>query len=186
MSPGNGSGSGSDREGDEKQEGERFADLLGSAKPLKGAAPRAAPPSPDKKHRAPRAARDDAPTPRFRWPDSEQPRLAAAPGVNDRRLRALSGGKIPPDERIDLHGVRADAAPSILTQRLESARARGLTCVVVIHGKGSGSGSGEAVLREGLPGWLTSPRTARSVLAFAPAPAALGGDGATLVLLSNI
>jgi DNA-nicking Smr family endonuclease len=53
----------------------------------------------------------------------------------------------------------------------------------VIHGQGKRSETGEAVLREGLPDWLTGSRCSEYVLAFAPAVARLGGEGATLVLL---
>ncbi|MEE8164030.1 MAG: Smr/MutS family protein, partial [Myxococcota bacterium] len=49
---------------------------------------------------------------------------------------------------------------------------------------GKGSRSGEAILRERVPDWLSKPPLTTSVLAFAPAPSRLGGEGATLVLLS--
>jgi len=120
---------------------------------------------------------------RFRWPDPDERRLAGASGVSDAQLFALRRGEPEPEERIDLHGVRREAAARLLRDRLESARSRALRCVIVIHGRGQHSGSGEAVLRDALPGWLSTGAAAKHVLAFAPAPDRLGGSGATLVLL---
>jgi DNA-nicking Smr family endonuclease len=71
----------------------------------------------------------------------------------------------------------------LIASRIESARARGLRCVVLIHGRGRRSETGESVLRESVPGWLSKAPCATHVLAFAPAPKRLGGEGATLVLL---
>lgn len=121
--------------------------------------------------------------PRFRWPDPTGRSAAAAEGVSDAQLFALRRGEPEPEERIDLHGARKDAARTLLAKRIESARAQGLRCVIVIHGRGQHSALGEAVLKDAVPGWLTKGATGRIVLAFAPAPNHLGGDGATLVLL---
>ncbi len=159
-----------------------FADLLGDAKPLDRGPTRIAPPS--GRPRARRHSGDEAaPSRKFRWPDSRDRHRAAADGVTDAQLFALGRGEIEPMERIDLHGTRKDAAARLLAIRLESARAQEIDCVVVIHGRGQRSASGEAVLRDALPDWLTRGRSARHVLAFAPAPDRLGGLGATLVLL---
>ena len=169
----------------------RFADLFGTAKPVdKGRARvaprrrRASPQSseePSGTHRKSRRAQGSGPD--FRWPSPQERRLAAAAGVSDARLRSLERGEIASEERIDLHGLRRDAAESALAKRLESARERGLRCVVVIHGRGARSPGGEGVLRDALPDWLTGSGCARHVLAFAPARPSLGGEGATLVLL---
>jgi DNA-nicking Smr family endonuclease len=172
------------KDGDKgENEGESFAELVGETKPIRRGPARA---TVSKIVSAP-VVRDDAnATPSkaaFRWPDPDEPRLAAAPGVSDADLYALGRGEAQPEEQIDLHGVRRDAAARLLRDRIRSARERGLRRVIVIHGRGLGSGSGEAVLRDGLPGWLSTGACAKSVLAFAPAPARLGGAGATLVLL---
>lgn len=119
----------------------------------------------------------------FRFPDPTDRHRAAAPGINDRLLTALARGEPEPEERIDLHGTRAREAQRLLAQRLESASAREVRCVLIVHGRGRGSATGEAVLREGLPDWLTRGSLAGRVLAFAPAPQRMGGQGATLVLL---
>lgn len=121
--------------------------------------------------------------PRFRWPDPDERGCAAAEGVSDGQIIALRRGEPEPEERIDLHGARKDAAGPLLARRIESARAQGLRCVIVIHGRGQHSPLGEAVLKDAVPDWLTQGATGRAVLAFSPAPDRLGGNGATLVLL---
>ncbi len=169
------------------KDGDRFADLVGDAKPLgrgPGRVVERAPARP--RHRPPRAATRDATpaaVPSFRHPDPDSAHLAAAPGINDQQLARLRRGEPEPEERIDLHGTRREEAKRILARRIESAVARALRCVVVVHGLGKRSPTEEAVLRDAVPGWLTRGALARHVLAFAPAPRQLGGDGATLVLL---
>ena len=163
---------------------ERFADLLGDAKPLARGPERIDPPARRAAPMGPRSGRPHAARPeRFRWPDPEDRHRAAAEGVSDRQLLALARGEPEPLERIELHGTRRAAASRLLAKRLEGARTRGLDCVLVIHGRGARSATGEAVLRDALPTWLTEGTNARHVLAFAPAPQRLGGLGATLVLL---
>jgi len=179
-----GDGRQQDRSGDAPGKG--FADLVGPTKPLRPGPARLPPTTGVPADRDPTAgsSRDsEAPTAAFRWPDPEDRGLAAAPGVSDRQLQRLGRGEPAPGERIDLHGVRRDAAAIALERRLEAARARGLRSVLVIHGIGRRSGSGEAVLREALPGWLSGRIGRPHVLAFAPAPPPLGDRGATIVLL---
>lgn len=176
---------------EDEEEEAGFADLFGPAKPVGKGKARVAPPrprasadtGPEASQTQPKGRRSGASSPTFRWPSPQERRLAAAPGVSDARLRSLERGEIPDEERIDLHGLRRDAAESALAKRLESARERGLRCVLVIHGRGARSPGGEGVLRDALPDWLTGSSCARHVLAFAPARPALGGEGATLVLL---
>lgn len=167
---------------DEKDaDSESFADLIGKTKPISR--------GPARVERTARGSRTTRPHPiggrtsDFRWPDPDEPRLAAAFGVSDAQLFALGRGEPEPEEKIDLHGLRRDSAGRLLADRIESARARGLRCVVVVHGRGQGSGGGEAVLRDALPGWLSKAPCARHLLGFAPAPSRHGGEGAILVLL---
>jgi DNA-nicking Smr family endonuclease len=176
---------------DEDDPQESFADLIGETRPLKSGKEVVSPVStgPNSGARPSRATtrrgEDAAGADRFRWPDADQPRFAATHGVSNRQLRGLQAGQPAPEERIDLHGVRADAAGRLLDRRFESAVARGLRCVLVIHGKGSSGTDGDSILRERLPNWLTKSPAAKNVLAFAPAPRNLGAEGATLVLLKK-
>ena len=171
--------SGDDGQGDD---GTRFEDLMGEGtRRLRRGPERIAPAGGARARRA--EGREAGQGAGFRWPDPSDRLCAAAAGVSDATLLALARGEPAPEERIDLHGARRDAAGRLLARRIASARARGLRAVVVIHGRGQHSPDGEAVLRDALPGWLTRGATAREVLAFAPAPDRLGGRGATMVLL---
>lgn len=180
------------------RDGERFADLVRDAKPLaegkarvderargrdRSPSPRAISDSATAVRRSPSEHASAGAAPTFRHPDPECAHLAGAPGINDLALARLRRGDPEPEERIDLHGTRQGEARRILAMRIESAVARGLRCVVVVHGVGRRSPNEEAILRDALPGWLERGANARHVLAFAPAPRRLGGDGATLVLL---
>ena len=175
-------GCGGEEKDEEKgEEPESFADLMGDTRPIDRGPARV-----ERKARESIVSpilRSRTPTLDFRWPDPDEPRLAAAPGVSNAQLLALGRGDHEPEERIDLHGLRRDAASRLLFDRIGSARARGLRCVSVVHGRGKGSGTGEAVLRDSLPGWLSKPACAKHLLGFAPAPNRHGGEGAILVLL---
>jgi DNA-nicking Smr family endonuclease len=166
--------------GKDDDDSKGFADLIGTTRPLTHGPDRIDPVR-RKTIRTPRrsGSHDRA----FRWPDPEERLRAASHGVSDARLQALDRGDPEPEERIDLHGLRREPAARRLADRIASARQRGLRCVLVIHGRGQRSAGGEAVLRDALPDWLSTGRSAKNVLAFAPAPIRLGGEGATLVLL---
>lgn len=105
-----------------------------------------------------------------------------AEGVDRRHLRRLERGEVPIDVEVDLHGLDRREARRDLRALLLECYAEGDRCVHVIHGRGLRSDLGP-VLREALPGWLTAPPVGRLVMAFATAPPALGGEGATLILL---
>lgn len=168
--------------GKSPSDGDRFADLVGDAKRIDPGPPRVA----DRisaRRGAPADPTKAGTAPAFHWPDPENRHLAAAPGVSGQQLTRLRHGEPEPEEQIDLHGTRLAEAKRILAQRVESAHARGLRCLVIVHGVGKRSPTNEAVLRDAMPDWLTRGALARQVLAFAPAPRRLGGDGATLVLL---
>lgn len=180
---------------------ERFADLIGDARPIerKNARDRpdsAAHPKPPPRPRPSASTRGTAASAAnkanattgqsenaFRWPEPGNRHRAATAGANDALLIRLGRGEPEPEEKIDLHGVRSADAKRLLATRIESAQTRGLRCVLVVHGRGQRSATNEAVLRDGVPEWLTRGATGRRVLAFAPAPKQLGGEGATLVLL---
>jgi len=105
-----------------------------------------------------------------------------AAGIDRRHLARLRRGDVEVDLRVDLHGLVAGEARRTLRAELERARAAGLRCLLVIHGRGLHSEAG-AVLREGVVEWLVAPPLAGLVMAFASARPEHGGPGATYVLL---
>jgi DNA-nicking Smr family endonuclease len=168
--------------GKDEHDSESFANLVGETRDI-ARGPRLAKMPNKKPRRSPSRENGQSPKNAFRFPDPNEPRLGAANGVSDSQLFALQRGDPEPEERIDLHGLRRNEAGRLIATRLEAAKARGLRCVVVIHGRGRGSETGEAVLRDSISAWLSKTPGAGHVLAFAPAPNRLGGEGATLVLL---
>ena len=136
---------------------------------------------PPKRTSAPRTERADGPV-AFHFPDTDEPLLGVAAGIQASQLRELRRGRIRPEAEIDLHGLRVEAARHHLLTELDRAAETGLRCLIVIHGKGLRS-RGQPVLRAALPSWLADPQLAGRVLAFAPACNDDGGSGSTYVLL---
>ncbi|HEY5020231.1 MAG TPA: Smr/MutS family protein, partial [Steroidobacteraceae bacterium] len=97
-------------------------------------------------------------------------------------LRRLRRGSYRVEAELDLHGMTGAEGALQLAHFLQHARARGLQCVRIIHGKGLRSGQRGPVLKNTVNTLL---RRADPVLAFASARPAAGGTGATLVLLQR-
>lgn len=128
----------------------------------------------------PAAARktERAPDP-FEHPDPGEPRLAHRSSVNAATLGRLVSGATKTDRKLDLHGMRADAAHDALRRTLVACTKAGEAALLLVHGRGKHSG-GFAVLRDALPDWLEAESR---VLAFAPASGEADPAGATCVLL---
>jgi DNA-nicking Smr family endonuclease len=108
-----------------------------------------------------------------------------AEDVSRAALAKLRAGDVAPDREVDLHGLPARDARRRLERALRDAEAAGERCVLVVHGRGVHSES-RAVLRSALPEWLQEFPHSERVLAFASAPRALGGAGATLVWIRRV
>lgn len=104
-------------------------------------------------------------------------------GLDRRLLRRLGGGEFPIDAELDLHGLTRVTAAAALEKAVKRARADGQRCLLVIHGRGLNSGEEGPVLKSTVVESLAAGALGRMVLAFSSAPLALGGPGATLVLL---
>ncbi len=104
-------------------------------------------------------------------------------GVPETVLRRLRRGIYRVEGELDLHGMTGAEAALQLAQYLQRARAGGLQCVRIIHGKGLRSGQRGPVLKQTVNTLL---RRANPVLAFVSARPAAGGTGATLVLLQRL
>jgi DNA-nicking Smr family endonuclease len=120
-----------------------------------------------------------------------------APGVNRAQISELRGGRVRPEEELDLHGHTAAEAERALERFLVNASALHRRCVLVIHGRGTHSGDvaqerdlagdaygvgGVAVLRDTVIGALVGEMSGL-VRAFATAARADGGAGATYVMV---
>jgi DNA-nicking Smr family endonuclease len=122
------------------------------------------------------------------------------PGVMDRLTHApvqmdskafgrMKRGKLKPEGRLDLHGMRIDNAHPALKRFILTAQASGKRLVLVITGKGkTKTDSGpiptpRGVLKHQVPQWLSMPPLAQAVLQVAPAHISHGGEGAYYVYL---
>lgn len=150
------------------------------------APPRSAPPKPVPRMRAMDEA--DAVAASHR-PDPQIAQMLAdgvlafrRPHVPARVLNRLRQGHYAAQDEVDLHGLSESRARALLIEFLAHASRAGWRCLRVVHGKGTSSPGGASVLRP-LVAHLLSQRG--DVLAFASAPAAQGGTGATLVLLGE-
>jgi DNA-nicking Smr family endonuclease len=109
---------------------------------------------------------------------------ARANGIDARILRRLRDGQFPIDDSVDLHRHARAEALAALERFVAGAATQGRRCLLVIHGRGHNSDADGPVLRPAVWHWLASSRRGRAaVMAFASAPPAHGGPGATLVLL---
>jgi DNA-nicking Smr family endonuclease len=106
--------------------------------------------------------------------------LFLRPGLPRDILRKLRRAHWSIQGELDLHGMNTQEAALALGTFLAEARAHGLRCVRVIHGKGLRSPGREPVLKKRVRRMLMRRD---DVLAFAEPPAAGGGGGAVVVLL---
>ena len=122
-------------------------------------------------------------------PPAPRPEAAHPPRMDAKAYRRLSGGRMRPEARIDLHGLTLAEAQPALARFLIGAHAANNRLVLVITGKGRG-GDGEGplprrvgALRHEVPMWLSRPPLAALVQEVMPAHARHGGGGALYVYL---
>lgn len=106
-----------------------------------------------------------------------------ANGVGPELMERLSQGAFPIQDHLDLHGLGLQDAQEEVSSFVDSAAARGLRHVLLVHGRGKGSPGGVPVLKQALTTWLEQKRFARKVLAFCTARPIDGGAGAMYLLL---
>ena len=107
-----------------------------------------------------------------------------APGqLGKHEARAIKRGRLPIDDRIDLHGMTQEQAHRALHAFLLGSREAGRRAVLVITGKGRHSGEG--VLRDAVPRWLNEDSIRPMIRAFSHAAPKDGGQGALYVLLKR-
>ena len=103
-------------------------------------------------------------------------------GVQEQVFRKLRRGEYRVDAEIDLHGLTAAQAESVLGSFLAEALLREWRVLRIVHGKGLRSGNRGPILKRVVNGYL---QRVGAVLAFASAREVDGGSGACLVLLAS-
>ncbi|WP_425044899.1 Smr/MutS family protein [Primorskyibacter sp. S87] len=116
--------------------------------------------------------------------------LNSSPVQMDRKsFQRMKRGKLSPEGKLDLHGMRLNSAHPTLIRFILSAQASGKRLVLVITGKGKSKPDDgpipapRGVLRHQVPQWLAMPPLAQAVLQVSPAHVSHGGDGAFYVYL---
>lgn len=117
-------------------------------------------------------------------------RLFKAPVQMDQKAFArMKRGKLRPEGKLDLHGMRVDSAHPALIRFILSAQASGKRLVLVVTGKGKDRDepgpipTPRGVLRHQVPQWLALAPLAQAVLQVTPAHVSHGGTGAYYVYL---
>ena len=109
--------------------------------------------------------------------------------MDEKAFRRMKRGKIRPEGKLDLHGMRIDTAHPALTRFILSAQASGKRLVLVVTGKGKDRDEPgpmpvpRGVLRHKVPQWLALPPLSQAVLQVTPAHVSHGGEGAYYVYL---
>ncbi|MGH8597630.1 MAG: Smr/MutS family protein [Gammaproteobacteria bacterium] len=103
-------------------------------------------------------------------------------GVSPAIFRKLKRGQFPCQDVVDLHGLPLTKAKSLLINFLNACRARGLRCVLIVHGKGYRSPDQKPVLKPRVAHWLAQRD---DVVAYVSARTAEGGTGALYALLKS-
>ncbi|MCA0403621.1 MAG: Smr/MutS family endonuclease [Proteobacteria bacterium] len=98
-----------------------------------------------------------------------------------KRMKELKQGKIPIDARLDLHGLKKEAAKEALIHFINKNHEQNKRCLLIIHGKGSIEGDAP-ILKNLVNRWL---KQFDEILAFHSALAKHGGNGALYVLLKS-
>ena len=165
-----------------------FRDAIDGVRPLAAPAPPPEKPRPPPEPRSRASVEADA-LAQSRSPAWAEATIDAAEALSYRRdevpatvLKVLARGGYSIGAEVDLHRQRAPGAERLLRAFLAQARAEGIACVRIIHGKGSRDPDGGSVLKALVDRLL---RQRADVLAFASAPDAMGGTGAVLALLAR-
>ena len=105
------------------------------------------------------------------------------PGIQKSLLKQIRNGKLPIEDRLDLHGHTRDQARKTLLEFIHHAQQSDYKVVCVVHGKGYHSEDGRPVLKAMVNKWL---QNINIVLAFTSAQAQDGGGGAVYVLIKRM
>jgi DNA-nicking Smr family endonuclease len=104
------------------------------------------------------------------------------PGVQKSLLKQIRNGKLPVENRLDLHGFSRDDARKTLLQFIAESQFNKCKLLCIVHGKGYHSDDGRPVLKAMVNKWL---QNIEQVLAFTSAQPKDGGIGAVYVLIKK-
>jgi DNA-nicking Smr family endonuclease len=177
-------------EPDDRDDGELFRTAIGADRGKVRALPDAGPaPSAPKPKPSTRMARRDEDEAREEFRRTPASALEAGDALRHRRddvpprvLARLARGEYSAQEELDLHGLPARTAETLLREFLRDCRMHGVGCVRIVHGKGRNSEERLPVLKNLVDRVL---RQRADVLAFHSPPPQQGGTGAVLVLLER-
>lgn len=113
------------------------------------------------------------------WVGAETSLFYAVDGLQDRTIKKLRRGQMPPARNIDLHGQVVETAFEALGAFIATAREDSIRVIRVIHGKGDPH---KAILKSHVNTFL---RHHPHVRAFCSAPPNEGGAGAVTVLIQS-
>lgn len=102
------------------------------------------------------------------------------PKLDQPTAKKIAKGRLPIEDRIDLHGLTQNEAYARLLRFIESRQRNGVRTVLVITGKGS---RGEGVLRQAVPRWLAENDFRKMVIGHHESHQNHGGTGAIYVRL---
>ena len=177
-------------EPDDRDDAELFRAAIGADRGEVRALPAAPmPPSGPKPKPSAKMARRDEDEARAAFRQTAVHALEAGDALSHRRddvpptvLKKLARGEYAAQEELDLHGLPARAAETLLREFLRDCRSHGVGCVRIVHGKGRNSEDRLPALKNLVDRVL---RQRADVLAFHSPPPAQGGTGAVLVLLQR-
>lgn len=125
-------------------------------------------------------------------PDPMDALVTGRHNMDKRTHDKMRKGKLRPEARLDLHGMRAQQAHGVLTGFIQRCHRDGKRLVLVITGKGNTKReeigimpTRNGVLRHSLPHWLSSPQMRPMILQITPAHISHGGGGAYYVYLKR-
>ncbi|MDH5766893.1 MAG: Smr/MutS family endonuclease [Gammaproteobacteria bacterium] len=104
------------------------------------------------------------------------------PGIQTSLIKQIRNGKVPVEDKIDLHGRTRDQARKTLLSFIKIAQQQNHKLVCIVHGKGYNSEDGRPVLKALVNKWL---QNIPEVLAFVTAQPRDGGTGAVYVLIKR-
>ena len=132
-----------------------------------------------------------------RKPQSEPEPPPSAPSYQEKQLDGrtadrLRRGRLEPERSIDLHGMTAQMAETMLTRFIANAVRDQVKVVLVITGKGRQTPVDDdviprrrGVIRESLPMWIGKPALSPHVIKAVPAHPKHGGSGAFYLYLKR-